>query len=256
MSFSHTAVRTLMPLLARLVLALAFIPAGWAMMMGQDQVYSGREAHILRQIGIGPETQAQATAPASGVLAYAQNEPGVVPPPPPEPDPQPAPALVDPPAPQAPAPDPTPILDDPEPTPDPAPEPAPDTVTAKPMYATAVSLVEAGLGPPDLPAWIPIWLARINAFLQLVGAGLLAVGMFSRLWSAGLLVIIAASFYPHAPELIGAIGLHSLPPEQFQLLFSHVALIVLALGLTLTGAGGLSVDRIIFSNEDLDDPML
>ena len=132
----------------------------------------------------------------------------------------------------------------------------PTPLQAKRLYNASIRLVESGFGPPDMPAWIPIWLARVNAFLQLVGAGLLAIGMFSRLWAAGLLAIVGVAFYPHAGMLVGAIGLEPIPTEQFQLLFSHVGLIVLAIGIVLTGAGGMSVDRIIFNSDDLDGDLV
>ena len=53
MSFSQGAARNVVPLLGRLVLAAAFIPAGWSKIMGESEVFVGEDAEILEDLGIG-----------------------------------------------------------------------------------------------------------------------------------------------------------------------------------------------------------
>ena len=64
MSFSRGAARNFVPLLSRVVLAAAFIPAGWAKIMGEPVIYRGQDAETLLRLGIGealPETASAIT---------------------------------------------------------------------------------------------------------------------------------------------------------------------------------------------------
>ncbi len=284
MSLSRTASRSVAPLLGRLVLAAAFIPLGWEKIMGEEQVYQGSDAKILREIGIGgepaPAGEAAGLAVAiEGVLARPQQAPGrpdvpltgtlgsprVAKPPPaqppkpePEPEPEPEPDTIDqgnlaPPKPPAPA---TTI------TPVPAPSGRPssdggETVRAKAMYRDAVLLTKAGMGPPDMPPWLPVWGARVIAFLQLVGTGLLLVGIFARVWAAGLAVVIVMGFYMTSASVVNGFALTApMPVDQFNAMFSSLGLFVFSLCLAFTGAGGLSLDGMLFQSGDDGDEHL
>jgi uncharacterized membrane protein YphA (DoxX/SURF4 family) len=260
MSFSFTAARSYVPLLSRLVLAAAFVPVGWNRMMGDEHVYEGREARILEELGVGgasgdrssaagwegPEVLAVAaqnvatgtlverTAPGSGPAAQVGRGNG-------DPDHDDQPDAV------VPVP---PIQVIPTPA---APRPADDSaVRAKPIYQDAVRLTERGLGPPRMPAWLPIWFARVAAFIELVGAGLLVVGLLSRVWALGLCALIAVGLYTTSWSAALQFGLEPLRPEDFNALFSHIGLLALALGLVLTGAGGLSLDGMFVRPDDID----
>ncbi|MHC4784884.1 MAG: hypothetical protein ACYTE6_02860, partial [Planctomycetota bacterium] len=53
MSFSRKASANVVPLLSRLVLAAAFIPAGYDKIMGEPMVFEGQDALTLQKLGIG-----------------------------------------------------------------------------------------------------------------------------------------------------------------------------------------------------------
>ena len=52
MSFTRKAAFGYVPLLSRVVLAAAFIPAGWDKIMGDPIVYTGADAALLRRMGV------------------------------------------------------------------------------------------------------------------------------------------------------------------------------------------------------------
>ncbi len=275
MSLSQGAARTMVPLLSRLVLAAAFIPTGWNKFMGEEQTYIGRDAEILKELGVGRTvdmTADRAFLEGSAVLAIHQNVPTgnllepVRPPdrsqdPPPDRGANPSAGN------QLPADEPSPADRTPPPQPQPSPVPvkkpvtgvrppatpskasSADAVMAKRMYVDAVSMVESGLGPPSIPKWVPVWLARIGAFIELIGAGLLVIGIFSRVWAFGMVVLVGISFYATCGRIVGDYGLTPLAPGDFSSVFSHVGLLVLAAGVLATGAGGLSLDHLLWGDD-------
>lgn len=268
MTLSQGAARTMVPLLSRLVLAAAFIPSGWDKFMGEEQTYTGRDAEILKELGVGRTVDMTADGASRegwAVLAIHQNVPTgnlLEPVRPPDRSQDPPPAGN-----QLPADEPRPA----EPTPPPEPEPSPvpvkkpvssvrppatsskassaDGVMAKRMYVDAVSLVESGIGPPSIPKWIPVWLARIGAFIELIGAGLLVIGIFSRVWAFGMVVLVGISFYMTCVSIVGDYGLTPLPVADFSSVFSHVGLLAFAVGVLATGAGGLSLDHLLWGED-------
>ncbi len=277
MTLSQGAARTMVPLLSRLVLAAAFIPSGWDKFMGEEQTYTGRDAEILKELGVGRTVDMTADGASRegwAVLAIRQNVPTgnlLEPVRPPDRSQDPPPAGN-----QLPADEPRPA----EPTPPPEPEPSPvpvkkpvssvrppatsskassaDGVMAKRMYVDAVSLVESGIGPPSIPKWIPVWLARIGAFIELIGAGLLVIGIFSRVWAFGMVVLVGISFYMTCVSIVGDYGLTPLPVADFSSVFSHVGLLAFAAGVLATGAGGLSLDHLLWGEDSEfgDDPQM
>ncbi len=279
MSFSFTAARNYAPLLCRLVLAAAFVPIGWNKMLGGERVYQGEDARILRALGVAGTGEADAASAAAwnGPDVLATYQQGVrtgnlverrplqpkreEPPASQAGDPASAPpvggtttgpvpggadlsgappTIVDPPRRD-------PFAGGDEPSAD-----ATDAVMAKPIYQDAVRLTAAGLGPPRAPAWLPVWAARVTAFFQLVGAGLLVIGLLARVWATGLSVFIAMGFYLTSWTALQHYGLTPLPQAEFEALFSHVCLFVMALSVALTGAGGLSLDGVFFRPDDFD----
>ncbi len=275
MSLSQGAARTLVPLLSRLVLAAAFIPTGWDKFMGEEQTYTGQDAEILKELGVGRNvdmTADRASREGWAVLAIHQNVPTgnllkPVRPPDRSQDPPPDRGATPSAGNQLPADEPSPADRTPPPEPQPSPVPvkkpatsarppatpskatSADAVMAKRMYVDAVSMVESGLGPPSIPKWIPVWLARIGAFIELIGAGLLVIGIFSRVWAFGMVVLVGISFYATCGSIIGDYGLAPLPATDFSSVFSHVGLLVLAAGVLVTGAGGLSLDHLLWGED-------
>ena len=115
-----------------------------------------------------------------------------------------------------------------------------ESVSERSLYTTAICLEDHGLPEPVITAWV-------TTLVELVGGGLLLIGLFSRLWALGIAVIMSASF---ALESIPAIqdfgGIIDLSPPVFNLAAAQLALAALAIGIVFSGSGVLSLDRSIF----------
>ncbi len=235
MSFSNFAGTAIVPTLSRIVLCAAFLPSGWSKVMSET-TFSGEDAQRLIQLGvIDAEPQAHIGPNRSIVPASFQDEEAGDDQAPAEPsEPQEQPAVT---------------ADEAETTPS---EPA--TYTAKPLHGITLMLDKAGW-----PA--PVWMARLAAFTELVGGGLLLVGLFSRFWGLGLAIAMGVAFcLTSVPALLGAgnvfTGLFNLPMDVFTGMFTQLGLLVLAFGVFLTGAGPISLDRALFrktAEEDDDE---
>jgi uncharacterized membrane protein YphA (DoxX/SURF4 family) len=99
----------------------------------------------------------------------------------------------------------------------------------------------------------PHWLAWAAAGIELVGGGLLLLGLLSRVWGAGLAVTIGLAFYMTSLEPMLDYGVMNLPMPVFYQAFAQICLFVMALGIAMTGAGGLSIDRLLFGGGDYED---
>lgn len=279
MSLTRTTSRSLAPLLSRLVLAAAFVPLGWEKVMGEERIYQGQDAGVLRSLGIGGADDAKAAAiefEGVGVLARPQDKATGTQPTRPDPphtgtlgsrtSPAPKSTQPDKPKPEA---EPDPDVEDSDPpvtttapSPPPPPRPAPpargpasddQSVRAKAMYQDAVLMVNAGWGPPDMPQWLPVWGARAIAFIQLVGSGLLLVGIFARVWAAGLAIVVAVGFFLTSSATVSMYALTApMPTADFNSLFVSLGLFVFALCLALTGAGSVSLDGMLFQGGSFD----
>ena len=123
----------------------------------------------------------------------------------------------------------------------------PGTYKAKPLHVITLMLDKAGW-----PA--PVWMARLAAFTELVGGGLLFVGLFSRLWWLGLAIAMGVAFYLTSWNLLLDSHLFDLKVPDFNRMFTQTGLFVLAFGVFLTGAGPISLDRALFRKTvDEDD---
>jgi len=115
-----------------------------------------------------------------------------------------------------------------------------EKVSERSLYTMAIFLDEQGLPEPVTTAWV-------ITLVELIGGGLLLIGLFSRLWSLGICVIMSGSF---ALQSIPAIqdfgGIIDLSPSVFNLAAAQLALAALALGIVFSGPGILSLDRSIF----------
>ena len=287
MSFSRKASANVVPLLSRLVLAAAFIPAGWGKIMGEAAVFRGQEALTLQKLGIGePLSAADLAEAGQDVLGSYQQDvetgrlrdrvgsqqddkasdpaekPAPAPPPrwkpkptpPPAETPKPEPPVVEEPVqePTPPEPEPVPVPEPPKP--EPKPEPLPErpsvdagqvdgsAVKARRLYRVALMLNAAGW-PPKLK---PGWMAWAAAGSEVVGGALILVGLFSRVWGLGLAVTMGFAFWLTSVGAVADYGFFSLPVPEFNQAFAQLGLFVLATGVMLTGAGGMSLDRALF----------
>ena len=232
MSFSTFAGTAIVPTLSRIVLCAAFLPAGWNKVM-DETTFSGDDAQRLIQLGvIDAEPQAHIGLNRSIVPASFQDEEaGDDQAPDESPEPQEQPAVP---------------ADEADTTPS---EPA--TYTAKPLHVITLMLDKAGW-----PA--PVWMARLAAFTELVGGGLLFVGLFSRFWGLGLAIAMGVAFYLTSWNLLLDSHLFDLKVPDFNQMFTQTGLFVLAFGVFLTGAGPISLDRALFrktvdENDDEDE---
>ncbi len=270
MSLTRTASANFVPLLSRLVLAAAFIPAGYDKIMGEPVLFEGQEAETLQRLGVG-EDGAQAYSQLSQLTLYQEDVEtgrlrdrirprpdgvGSTPPPTPAPAPPPRPVLPEPkpePKPAPPVVAPPPVV---EPPPVVKPEPAPrnvgsvGSVRAKRLHRLTVLLVN---NSPYPERFKPEWLAWAAAGTELVGGGLLLLGLLSRVWGAGLAITIAFAFYMTSLEPLLDYGVMNLPMPIFNQVFTQICLFVMAIGIAMTGAGGLSVDRLLFGGGEFDD---
>ncbi len=227
MSFSKFAGTAIVPTLSRIVLCAAFLPAGWNKVL-TETTFSGDDAQRLIQLGvIDAEPQAHIGLNRSIVPASFQDEAAG--------DDQ-APAESS--EPEQPA----VTTDEAATTPS-----EPGTYKARPLHGVTLLLDKAGW-----PA--PIWMARLAAFTELVGGGLLFVGLFSRVWGLGLAIAMCVAFYLTSWNLLLDSHLFSLKVPDFNRMFAQTGLFVLAFGVFLTGAGPISLDRALFRRTvDEDD---
>lgn len=286
MSFSHYAGVAIVPTLSRIVLAAAFITAGYKKVFTSSE-YSLDEARKLQNwnITVKPKpatawmsapmdtrgaqllviaaSYRQIEPPATGP-ATAPAEPPSAPPsapvqnPPHENPPVVAPAqpvtpVVVPQATQpveaAPATT-APTMPATRRTPiavPPATMPA-TTIPALPDAYTATSMYRIAL-IADKAGWPqPKTQAWLAAFTELAGGALLLIGLFSRLWGLGLSIVMASAFYLTSYSMLQMHhwNLAALGVPEFNSLFCQLGLFVLAFGILLTGPGPLSIDRILF----------
>ena len=236
MSFSTASGTCIIPTLSRLVLCAAFLPAGWGKVMEKVE-FSGDDAQRLIELGvIDAPTQANIGQGRSIFLASWQDDVETS---------EPAPAETQ---------DPQPPVEEITP----AVEPPADTTAAGTYKARGLHHVTLMLDAKGWPA--PVWMARLAAFTELLGGGLLLVGLFSRVWGLGLAIAMGVAFYlTSLPVLVDPgnvfTGLMNLPKNtvDFATMFAQLGLFVLAFGVFLTGAGPISLDRALFRKSDDED---
>ncbi len=227
MSFSTFAGTAIVPTLSRIVLCAAFLPAGWSKVM-TETTFSGEDAQRLIQLGvIDAEPQAHIGPNRSIVPASFQDDAAG--------DDQAPAESIEPEQPAV-------TADEAATTPS-----EPGTYTAKPLHEITLMLDKAGW-----PA--PVWMARLAAFTELVGGGLLFVGLFSRFWGLGLAIAMGVAFYLTSWNVLLDSHLFGLKVPEFNRMFTQTGLFVLAFGVFLTGAGPISLDRALFRKTvDEDD---
>jgi uncharacterized membrane protein YphA (DoxX/SURF4 family) len=249
MTFSHYAGTAIIPTLARLVLAAAFVSTGWNKVFEKAE-FTAEEATRLKQLGVEAEPvqpvarffDADPGEPAGGariLLTSLQQDPTVsAPPVPTEPDPAEMPPTSPPAMPQ-------------DQDQDAATQPPPTTTAPLPAgtyRAAGMHHVTLLLEANNFPQ--PLWMARLAAFTELFGGAMLLIGLFSRLWGLGLTIAMGVAFYLVSMKVNGIFRMDprdfALNIEHFNTAYCQAGLFVLAFGVFLTGAGPLSIDRILF----------
>jgi uncharacterized membrane protein YphA (DoxX/SURF4 family) len=243
MSPSQFAATNILPLLARIVLCMAFLPQGWNNLM-RDVEYTARDAQRLRELGVRGitdpdprkadvalgairgweafEPQDQMPGAASGKQAAPSGATGTA-----------APAAQD------------------AGTTGTVPAPAVERPVTTPALSPLAPLTQRGLYTLTLLADraripFPVEIAWAVAGVQLVGGACVVLGLFSRVWGLLMSVILAALFVTTSLPVIKTQGPFSLGAEQQNLVLAQLGLFVLALGAFLVGPGAMSLDRAIF----------
>ncbi len=197
MKLFHHFTSNAVPLLARILLCLAFVPSGWHHAMEWTE-FQGAQAERLRTLGV-----TSALTATSGELVVHQEQ-----------------SAAPPPA--------TPSASE-----------FTSVLQARSLHELTLQFDGKGVPEPTIAAWI------VSVF-ELIGGGLLLVGLFSRIWAVGV------AFW--AIALFGLAGLPgsawgdlwtSTVPARASML-SLVAIATLALGIAFNGAGAFSLDAMIF----------
>jgi len=250
MSPSQFAATNILPLLARIVLCMAFLPQGWNNLM-RDVEYTARDAQRLRELGVRGitdpdprkadvalgairgwesfEPQDQMPGADSGKQAAPSGTAGAA-------------------APAAPAT--KPAAQDAGTT-GTVPAPVVERPVTTPALSPLAPLTQRGLYTLTLLADraripFPVEIAWAVAGVQLVGGACVVLGLFSRVWGLLMSVILAALFVTTSLPVIKTQGPFSLGAEQQNMVLAQLGLFVLALGAFLVGPGAMSLDRAIF----------
>lgn len=122
-----------------------------------------------------------------------------------------------------------------------------DTVRAYKLYGIAAMLK----GTPGEP--YAKYLAYAAAVTELVGGALVLVGLFARFWALGLAGVMGVAFYLTSWPMLNEAGfnlfaLASSPEKGVQsaIMYLQLSLLVMSLGIFLTGPGSASLDRFLF----------
>ena len=120
-------------------------------------------------------------------------------------------------------------------------QPAP--IKERALFKRAILIEGTGLGSPLLFAWLVV-------LVQIVGAGLLLLGLLSRVWALGLAVITVGNFVLVTMPVICDQTMMFLSPtgdHLTQLLAaSQLGLFGCSLVVLLCGPGAFSLDRLLF----------
>ena len=190
MKKAHHFASNAVPLLARILLFLAFVPTGWHHAMDVT-AFQGEQAERLRALGV---TSAVTTG-NSELVHFEPSAAGQV--------------------------------------------PDASVLQARSLHELTLDFDARHMPKPYIAAWV------VSIF-ELVGGGLLLIGLFSRVWAGGI------AFW--AVALFGLSGLHGVSwgdmwwttvPARASML-SLVTVATLALGIAFSGAGAFSLDSLVF----------
>lgn len=292
MSISQSAACNVVPFLARVVLAAAFVTAGWNK-IASEATFSGDDAATLRSLGVTGRPVSASAAGRSDIqqaaFTFQHAESPSAPPPAAPPAASPPKSAEPPTAPPAAPPSNgpgTPPSSQPN-SPSPAPPATAPAGESRPSGGASDSTTPSSRHDPLVPidptdpisgshgsasnslpgdgtplmarslhritlmvhsqGWPePVYQAYAAVFVELVGGALLFLGLFSRLWALGLAVTMAVAFLLTSWPTLQSTSLFGLTIDEFNKLYCQAGLFVLAFGVMLTGAGALSLDRMIF----------
>lgn len=240
MSFSNTAGTSIIPTLSRIVLCAAFIPAGYNKLF-KEADFSGADADRLIELDIiDAPTQARLSTEPTIILTswqeVAEDQ-----------------EAAQPPAEEEPA-----VTEDDVEAAETASEAdaeaeAPSTTGT--LQARGVHNVTLMLDNAGWPA--PKWLALLAAWTELLGGAFILVGFLSRVWGLGLAIAMGVAFYLTSMHAFGDVGFFNVlfggNNDVLSPMFAQLGLFVLAIGVFMTGAGPLSLDRALFKKSDEDE---
>ena len=126
------------------------------------------------------------------------------------------------------------------------------TVDADPIEARRVYGLATMLSAKEVP--YPVASAWIAAITELVGGGLLLVGLLSRIWALGLAVTMGMAFALTSCTVLAATGPFDLALPDYLRAVSQLALGTLALMVLLTGPGAIAIDHGIFGRRPAAPP--
>lgn len=258
MNPSQFAATTILPFLARIVLALAFLPQGWNNLMVLNE-FTGTDAQRLRELGVRGVTDPEPTPPDVSLGAVRGEWQSTSPV---EPEVRETPRGSEPAPRTAPAPrgtDPgnrtatrqadAPARTTPRPAetaaPKPLDPPRPEQMSPlAPLKANGLYRLALYADSARLP--FPVALAWAVSAIQLIGGGCVVLGIFCRVWGLLMAVILAGVFVTGTLPNVKGVWFFGMSGADFNLVFAQMGLFVLALGVFLVGPGALSLDRAIF----------
>lgn len=226
MSFSQAASANFVPILARVVLALAFVPAGWNKLMKETE-FAGDDARRLRELQAGDATRA--SEPRGQLVGLFGQEEEAPTSPPARVEPPPAPSAAEAP----------PRVSEPPTASQSDGAAAPETLRARSLHNITLMVDRAGMSNPRLLAWVA-------ALTELVGGGLVLVGLLTRIWALGLAIAMGVAFYLTSLDGFLATWIFGMAIPDYTRLVAQLALFALAFGLVWSGPGALSLDRLVF----------
>jgi uncharacterized membrane protein YphA (DoxX/SURF4 family) len=179
----------------RILLFLAFVPAGWHHAMNWTQ-FEGADAERLRQLGVrsavvarGGEALVRLEAPSAEQAATVSSDGSVL--------------------------------------------------QARSLHELTLELDRKGMPKPYIAAWVV-------AIFELIGGGLLLVGLFSRVWAGGIAFWAVALFGLSSWQAINFSDLWATNVPARASMIGLVTIATLALGIAFSGAGAFSLDAMIF----------
>lgn len=242
--FNQFTGTNIVPLLARLILCAAFLTMGWNKVMN-TQVFTGEDARILLELDVaeGDHAATAVVEPASlqgrslrEDIAERNREEAA--------SQDAAESEED----EDAAAEPPPTGDESEIEPEEFLPPDVESLTAEAKKLHSVTVL---LYKKDWRTIDPAKMAWVAALTELFGGALLLVGLFARVWGLGLAIAMAVAFYLTSLPLVleqGVFGLTSMNDSYaaYNRVYTQLGLFSLAFGVFLTGAGAISLDRLLF----------
>ncbi|MEY5032362.1 MAG: hypothetical protein RL354_1393 [Planctomycetota bacterium] len=110
---------------------------------------------------------------------------------------------------------------------------------ARSLHELTLELDRKGMPKPYIAAWVV-------AIFELIGGGLLLVGLFSRVWAGGIAFWAVALFGLSSWQAMSLSDLWATNVPARASMIGLVTIATLALGIAFSGAGAFSLDAMIF----------